>query len=295
MTISHESMVEELEQSGQYRVLRKLRPGANVCADNPGQKSVGIVLDVETTGLDTRNDEIIELGMVKFAFSPQGALYEILGSFSAFQQPSKPIPAEITELTGITDEMVAGQSISAEAVANFVADASLIIAHNARFDRRMVERFWPEFVTKAWGCSASQVNWRAEGLAGSRLGYLLSDLGYFHNAHRAVDDCHAVIHVLTSPLPRTGKHGLDYLLQASAKPTMRIWAERAPFEQKDVLKARGYRWSDGSGGTRRAWWIDVPAEKYGDELAYLHTDIFGYEANLPVREISCYDRFSERA
>jgi DNA polymerase III subunit epsilon len=51
-----------------------------------------------------------------------------------------PIPAEITDLTGITDEMVLGHPIESEAVAAFAADAAIIIAHNANFDRKFVER-----------------------------------------------------------------------------------------------------------------------------------------------------------
>jgi len=294
MTLSNEAMIEHLERTGDYKVLRRLQPGLTVASEIEGQHYTGIVLDVETTGLDTSRDEIIELGMVKFNFSQDGDLTGLTDTFSAFQQPNRAIPAEITELTGITDDMVAGHAISAQTVAEFAAGASIIIAHNAGFDRRLVERFWPCFREKAWGCSASQVNWRAEGMAGSKLGYILSDLGYFHGAHRAVDDCHAVVHILTTPLPRSGVRALSHVLQASAQPTIRIWAERAPFEQKDILKARGYRWSDGTGGSRRAWWIDVPGHSRDTEIAYLHANIFGYAAELPMREITSRERFSDR-
>src|ERR1700722_16049729 len=188
-------MIEHLEQSGSYRVLRRLQPGITIAPSDGARSITGIVLDVETTGLDTSRDEIIELGMVKFTFTNTGALAGIGETFSGFHQPSRPIPAEITEITGITDAMVAGPPISPPAVTAFAADASLVIAHNAGFDRRMVERVWPCFMDKHWGCSASQVNWRAEGLTGSKLGYVLTDLGYFHEAHRAIDDCQATLHV----------------------------------------------------------------------------------------------------
>ncbi len=287
-------MIEHLEQTGSYRVLRRLQPGLTMAPGSAGARYTGIVLDVETTGLDTSRDEIIELGMVKFTFTETGALAAIGETFSGFQQPGRPVPAEITEITGITNAMVAGQSISPNAVAAFAADASLIIAHNAGFDRRMAERVWPCFMDKHWGCSASQVNWRAEGLAGSKLGYILTDLGYFHEAHRAVDDCQAALHVLTCPLPRSGSLALSQILHAASQSTVRIWAERAPYEQKDILKARGYRWSDGSGGSRKAWWIEVPAAGRDAELAYLHTNIYGYVVNLPAREITSRERFSDR-
>ena len=62
------------------------------------------MLDVETTGLDTANDEIIELAMVKFAYLPDDRIARITDVFSSFNEPQDPIPAEITDLTGIADE-----------------------------------------------------------------------------------------------------------------------------------------------------------------------------------------------
>ncbi|WP_277909530.1 exonuclease domain-containing protein, partial [Acetobacter okinawensis] len=56
-----------------------------------------------------------------------------------------PIPPDITALTGITQEMVAGKTIAPEEVAQFAAQAALIVAHNARFDRLFAERFWRGF------------------------------------------------------------------------------------------------------------------------------------------------------
>jgi hypothetical protein len=97
--------------------------------------------------------------------------------------------AEVTALTAITDEMVAGQRIEAA----FVADAVIVIAHNAAFDRKFAERYWTIFERKSWGCSATEIEWRKHGFEGSRLGYLLNGAGFFHHAHRAVDDCHACL------------------------------------------------------------------------------------------------------
>src|ERR1700712_1758168 len=110
MTQSAHEMIEQLEQSGSYRVLRRLQPGLTAMPNSAGARYTGIVLDVETTGPDTSRDEVIELGMVKFSFTDTGTLAGLCETFSAFQQPGRPIPAEITEITGITDAMVAGQS-----------------------------------------------------------------------------------------------------------------------------------------------------------------------------------------
>ncbi|WP_346659089.1 hypothetical protein [Bradyrhizobium sp. 163] len=69
--------------------------------------------------------------MVKFGYTPDGRIIDVRDTFSAFNEPSEPIPAEITALTGITDEMVAGHSIDEAAVNAFVDDSVvLVIAHN---------------------------------------------------------------------------------------------------------------------------------------------------------------------
>ncbi len=75
-------------------------------------------------------------------------------------------------------------------------------------------------------------------LAGAQLGYLLHGAGFFHQAHRAVDDCHALLEILDVVLPTTGAPALAALLQTARKATTRVWAEQSPFELKDTLKRR---------------------------------------------------------
>jgi DNA polymerase-3 subunit epsilon len=91
-------------------------------------------------GLDQRKDEVIELGMVKFDYLPDGRIAGIRDVFSSFNEPAQPIPLEVTALTGVTNEMVAGQRIDEAAASSFADDAVIVIAHNAGFDRKFAER-----------------------------------------------------------------------------------------------------------------------------------------------------------
>lgn len=195
-------MAEILAQSSDYRVLRRLNPRDEFAAAEGQETKTGIILDVETTGLNTMQDEIIELAMVKFTYLPDDRIARITDVFLSFNEPSIPIPEEIAELTGITDDMVSGHRIDPDAVASFVSDAVLVIAHNANFDRKFAERYWPQFERKPWACSATEVEWRKHGFDGSRLGYLLAGVGLFHQAHRAIDDCRALIEILSSDVPK---------------------------------------------------------------------------------------------
>jgi DNA polymerase III subunit epsilon len=98
------AMAEVLGQSSEYRVLRRLVPRPTSMPASGQETKIGILLDTETTGLDHRTDEVIELGMVKFGYTPDGRIIDVTDTFSAFNESSEPIPAEITALTGITDE-----------------------------------------------------------------------------------------------------------------------------------------------------------------------------------------------
>jgi len=141
-TDSNEQLAEQLEATGDYRVLRRLVPyPANLRPNSCAR--IGVAIDVETTGLDVARDEVIELAMVKFAYSADDRVLGVVDVFQAFQQPSHPIVPEIVELTGITDALVEGKFIDAAAVVRFVENTHIIVAHNASFDRRIAERFWP--------------------------------------------------------------------------------------------------------------------------------------------------------
>jgi DNA polymerase-3 subunit epsilon len=293
--LSLAEMAAALGRSQDYRVLRRLIP--RPIATSPVDQAVktGILLDVETTGLDLQKDEVIELGMVKFDYVGDGRIVGVRDVFTSFNEPSIPIPAEVTSLTGITDEMVAGHRIDASAVESFVQDSVIVIAHNAAFDRKFAERFWSVFEQMAWGCSATEVEWRQHGFAGAQLGYLLNGAGFFHQAHRAVDDCHALLEILAVDLPSAGAPALALLLEQARRKTIRVWAEQSPFDLKGALKRRGYRWNDGSDGRPRSWYIDVSETAVDDEITFLKAEIYLREIVPRLQTLTAFTRFSARA
>lgn len=289
-----EAMAQTLEASGDYRVIRRLRSRLGEIPPPGVPVRNGLVVDVETTGLDPRRHEIIELAMTPFSYGLDGTVFVVGESFQSLRQPSEPISPEITAITGITNAMVEGQVIDLDAVARFVAPASLVIAHNAAFDRRFLERFSDLFSTKPWACSLSQVDWAAEGYEGVKLAYLAQAAGFFYDRHRAMHDCLATLELLALTLPRSGVTGLSRLLEAARMPTWRIWAENSPYDLKEVLKARGYRWNGDGGPSPRAWYIDVLDGQHETELHFLKTEIYLREVELMVRRVDAHDRFSDR-
>lgn len=231
--------------------------------------------------------------MVKFDYLQHGRIVGVRDVSSGFNEPSSPIPPEVVAITGITDEMVAGHKLEDAAVAAFVDGAVIAFAHNAGFDRKFAERYWPIFERMAWGCSMTEVDWRAHGFAGSQLGYLLNGAGLFHQAHRAVDDCHALLEILDFVLPTTGSPSLALLLDRARRKTVRIWAEQSPFELKDS-KRRGYRWSDGADGRPKSWYVDVCESAVADELAFLKAEIYLRDFEPRLQTLTAFTRFSCR-
>ena len=293
-TLDLEAMAAALRASDDYRVLRRLTARPPIIIPDGVVTRLGLFVDVETTGLDPRRDEIIELAMIPFRYGLDGRIYEVGEPFQGFRQPAEPIPPEITALTGIDDAMVAGRSIDLDAVTAAAAPAALVIAHNAAFDRRFLERFCEVFRTKPWACSMTQVDWTAEGHEGVKLGYLAAGAGFFYDRHRAVNDCAAAIELLATDLPKSGEPALVQLLERARIPTWRIWAENSPFAMKDLLKARGYRWSGDDSVPSRAWYIDVSDARKDEELLFLKREIYRGEIDLLSRRIDAYDRFSDR-
>lgn len=289
-----EAMAETLERSGAYRALRQLTPLAAREPPAGVRTRLGLFVDTETTGLDHARDEIIELAMVPFTYGVDGEIYAVGEPFQQLRQPSKPIPPEITAITGIDAAMVEGKSIDPDAVASFAAPAALVVAHNAAFDRKFLERYSDVFNTKPWACSMSEIDWAGEGFEGTKLAYLAAGAGFFYERHRATHDCMAAIELLARNHPNSGRTGLAQLLERARTPSWRIWAENSPFDLKDVLKARGYRWNGEGSTSPRAWFIDVVETAREAEEAFLKAEIYRGEIDLLVRRIDAYDRFSDR-
>jgi DNA polymerase-3 subunit epsilon len=258
-----------LVNSGRYRVLERFIPRREYCNSPEGDVlHRGVFIDLETTGLSSYQDAIIEFGAVLFTYTLDGQVVRIEDEYSGFEDPGRPIPPRITQLTGITDEMVRGQRLDEARLKQLLGQADLIIAHNAAFDRPFVERQMGP-VAKPWACSQREVPWQESGLDSTKLEFLAYRYGWFYDSHRALDDCRMAVHLLAQPLPGAASTALATLLDNASKPSYRLWAAGAPFETKELLKSRQYRWDPEA----RCWWKEVTAKEQEAEAAFLQAEV----------------------
>ena len=148
-----------------------------------------VVMDTETTGLDPVHDELIEIS----ACIVRGN--EVVAHFDTFVDPGRAIPPAISELTGITEDDVAGAPDPGVAVEQFAefAGGRRIVAHNASFDRGFImHRAAAGTVSKEWLDSLVLSNIVLPRLKSHRLEDLSRAFGVHASTHRADDDVAAL-------------------------------------------------------------------------------------------------------
>jgi DNA polymerase III subunit epsilon len=288
-----EAMAQALEAHPDYRVQRRLQPTLHWPGTAQGNVTRILVLDTETTGLDQSREKIIELALLRVDVDAANGMPvgEAL-VYDGLEDPGKPIPPEVLKITGISDADVQGQALDEARIAELLQGVDVVVAHNAGFDRPFVESRIPAFANVNWACSFADIDWKAQGRSSAKLENLAHENGWFYDAHRAEMDCHALLAVLARPLPQAAHTGLAQLLQAARSPSYKVSATNAPFDAKDLLKARGYRWN----ADQRVW-----ATRVGDdanlkaELAWLKEQVYNNRhAAVQIEKLDAKARYSAR-
>lgn len=248
----------------------------------------GVVLDVETTGLNQAEDSIIEIGLRQFLFNKDnGDILALGSSYSSFQDPGRPLSQEIIDLTGITDEMIAGHAIDWNEVSKHLEEAQVIIAHNASFDRPFIDRKSKTSTERVWACSFKQIDWKKNGFTSSKLELLNIYHGFFTDSHRAINDVDALLYLLSLNTEHNGKPYLHELLANARRPMTQVIASAAPFESKDHLKSRGYRWDN----TNRFWTKVIFKDELSHEMTWLEELVYCGPFGGLTRDIALTDGF----
>ena len=244
-------------------------------------------LDLETTGTNKETCKIIEFaGKMTAIDKNNGELIGIIDQYQSFNDPEESITPQITRITGITNEDVKGHSLDWELISQMIDKADIIVAHNASFDRAFMDRYLPLSKDKVWGCSLNDINWVKRGFNARGQEILCIWHGFYYESHRAMYDVDALIHLVTYEVEGQNKASLE-LISNSTKPVYKIAAVNSPFETKDLLKARKYRWNP----EKRYWWKNILSEDLETEKEWMADTIYNGIFQGKVEEISVTDKY----
>lgn len=155
-------------------------------------------IDVETTGLSPRFDQVVEFALVLFSFRMEtGEITGTVDEYVALRDPGRPIPPGAMAVHGIRDADVRGRELDPRRIRSLMDQAEFLVAHNAGFDRSFVAPMFREAREKPWYCSMNHVPWRQLGFRSRGLQSLLRDHGIrVERAHRGGDDVKATLRLL---------------------------------------------------------------------------------------------------
>lgn len=182
-----------------------------------------VVLDLETTGFAPPVAKVTEVAMISLTGDSEEEFHTLI-------DPGVPIPPNITDLTGITDEMVRGKPTMREVlpVIASLLQGSLFVAHNVPFDWSFISHAWREFYQvplQMPSLCTLRLSRKYLGLSSNKLGVVAQHLGVtLTDAHRAMGDTLAlkgVLRELWTVLERKGlKTGGDLLRAGLIFPTV---------------------------------------------------------------------------
>lgn len=231
-----------------------------------------VVFDLETTGFSPVKDKIIEIGAVKVECG------KITDRFSTFVNPQVPIPFNITNLTGINDNMVMEAPVIEEALPQFLkfAEGTVLVAHNAGFDVGFIEQncryqdIQPDFTAVD---TIAMARILLPTLSKYKLNVVAKALNIpLENHHRAVDDASATADIFVrfiQMLEERGVHTLLKLNQFGAKNTNAV--KKLPSHHVIILAKN-----------------EIGRVNLYTLISKSHMDYFSRHPRIPKSELSIY-------
>ena len=157
---------------------RDMDPQLNELIKDKSAYGVGGFFDVETTGLSSNTEEIVELSLILFVFEQEsGKIIGLLDNYTGYNEPSKKIGKSAQKVHGITDKMVKCHKIDTNRIHSMMDIADFFVAHNASFDRGFLQNYLIFPKSKRWYCTMNEIDWRGKGHSSKGLQNLLDDHG----------------------------------------------------------------------------------------------------------------------
>lgn len=232
-------------------------------------------LDFETTGLNTVEDRVIEVGAVLYSTSQK----KCLDNQGMLVKADKSVSAEITSITGITQAAVNRFGYDQETVLDTIlemfADAEAIIGYNVRrFDRAVlaewVKRENRELPNKLWIDLYQDLPWQVPV---GKLSHVAADHGILNLfPHSALADCQTVLAI-------ADEYDIDLLAQRAQSPIVVLRSHQGR-DENDLVKKLKFRWNP----PRKIWWKPVKEQDVDEVIKSAKFNI-SIEKELSVEEL----------
>lgn len=163
--------------------------------------NIFVAIDVETTGLSSIQNELIEISAIKYNGN------EKIDTFTTLIKPKDRIPYRITNITGITNEMVENSPTVEEVMPSLIEfiGTSPIVAHNANFDYKFIQNYSNNSFSKNKLIDTVQIGRKLyPKLANYKLGTIAKHIGITEDGfHRAEFDCECCAKIYMKYLEQT--------------------------------------------------------------------------------------------
>ena len=216
-----------------------------------------LIVDTETTGLDSAEDHCLEVGSILFHVSSRTVLAQqafLLPVSSNKAESINRIPAEITRVSQPWEEGM-------KYLESLIGAADVLVAHNASFDRQWFGMQPLPEVEKPWLCSMDDIAWPVHLNLKPRPSVRDLALAYgipVWSAHRALTDCIYISEVFRRC------SALETLLLQGLEPK-RLMRAKVSYDERFLAKQAGFRWND---PVRGAWTRKI-SERQASELNFL--------------------------
>lgn len=227
-----------------------------------------IILKLYTSGSNYQRDNLIEIGMCKIKYSPiNNIITELSSVYRSVEDPKTKISDEISLQTGLTNENIQGRVFNDSEIASFFAGTSIVVCHNAMFERQFFEKRFKLLDNLSWVSSLREIPWRRldKNIRGLDLTAILYARHYFYDKTSALDETLALVWALLEVLG-----AFSYVIKSLEPSGAIIYAFGAPFDIKDVLRQNSYHWD----GTKKVWYKHVLRVEYLDNEVNLLRNLY---------------------
>jgi len=260
----------------------KMPADLQVATREQEEGDLGVIFcNIITTSINSEQGEVLRINLKPcYIGKNDGKLSKVRKPVSFFNVVTSDISNEEKKFVDFDLEEKLGSSIDWSLVKSLFEKADLVVAHNASFVRPWIDKHVGDNEI-VWGCTLDHVDWSSKGFPSRNLESLAVFSGYYYDFSSSVDSLNSVVNCLNK------NSVLGEFINRALTPDLQVFAANAPFELKDLLKERRYRWNPDFS----CWWLPLEDKAHGDsESEWLIKNVPGTEPQ--IFEIDSKFRFS---